>query len=105
MHMISGVRVSVNFLNSLLLAILLMSQSAQAGGLFLTEIGTPDVGLAGAGMGCPGAGCFDLVQESGRDDIIGWGSISRWRTTIVWQYWIHVCTAIPPRPAEEAEIP
>jgi len=49
MNEFSGVRGPLNILGFLLVGILLLSPSVQAGGLFLTEIGTPDVGLAGAG--------------------------------------------------------
>lgn len=49
MNAFFGVRVPLHILSLLLVGTLLLPQSAQAGGLFLTEIGNPDVGLAGAG--------------------------------------------------------
>jgi len=49
MKAFSDVRARLNIRTLLLVGMLLLPQAAQAGGLFLTEIGTPDVGLAGAG--------------------------------------------------------
>ena len=49
MKAFSDARARLNIRTLLLVGMLLLPQAAQAGGLFLTEIGTPDVGLAGAG--------------------------------------------------------
>jgi long-chain fatty acid transport protein len=49
MNRFAGESVPLHILCLFLVGILLLPQWAQAGGLFLTEIGTPDVGLASAG--------------------------------------------------------
>ena len=49
MNKLFGVRVLLSSLSFLLGGMLPMHQTAQAGGIFLSEIATPDVGLAGAG--------------------------------------------------------
>ncbi|MGB5056240.1 MAG: outer membrane protein transport protein, partial [Nitrospirales bacterium] len=49
MNALFAVKLRLHIPSLLLVGTLLMPALAQAGGLFLTEIGTPDVGLAGAG--------------------------------------------------------
>jgi long-chain fatty acid transport protein len=49
MTTLSGLKGFLNIRTLLLVGMLLLPQAAQAGGIFLSEIGTPDVGLAGAG--------------------------------------------------------